>query len=143
MSTDNSKLRNFIETGRVARMATADKHGVPLIVPMCYVFYENYIYTPIDKKPKRSQTRDLKRVKNILENPNVSLVVDDYYEEWSKLRHVIIHGKADLIDYGEEYRKSLELLCEKYHQYKEMNLLQLNLPVIKITVSKIISWGDI
>jgi hypothetical protein len=71
----------------------------------------------------------------------VSVVIDDYSEDWSELRYAIIHGRAELIEKGEEYQKSLKLLCEKYRQYKEMGLSELNLPVIKIVPRRIVSWG--
>jgi PPOX class probable F420-dependent enzyme len=122
-------------------MATADKSGIPVVVPICYAYNGSYFYTPIDKKPKRVPIVKLKRVKNILENQNVSVVIDEYDEDWSALRYVIIHGRAELIARGEEYRNSLRLLCEKYFQYNDMNLSKLNLPIIKIVPNRIISWG--
>jgi PPOX class probable F420-dependent enzyme len=143
MTTPTDKEKEFILSHRVARMATVDKSGKPLVVPICYAYDGNYLYTPIDKKPKRVTIRDLKRIRNITENPNVSLVIDDYYDDWNKLCYVIIHGRAELMESGEEYQKSLGLLCEKYPQYREMNLFQLNLPVIKIVPDRMISWGAI
>jgi hypothetical protein len=68
-------------------------------------------------------------------------VIDDYYEDWNKLRYVIIHGRAELIERGEEYQKSLRLLCDKYAQYVNMNLPALNLPVIKVVPDRILFWG--
>lgn len=135
------RQKQFIVSHRVARMATADKMGRPLVVPICYVFDGENFYTPIDKKPKRVAVKKLKRIRNILENPNISIVIDDYYEDWDKLRYVIIHGRAELIERGEEYQKSLRLLCDKYAQYVNMNLPALNLPVIKVVPERILLWG--
>ena len=137
------KQKQFIISHRVARMATVDKLGRPLVVPICYVYDGKNFYTPIDKKPKRVPVRELKRVRNILENPNISVVIDDYKEDWNKLRYVIIHGRAELIESGGEYQRSLRLLCEKYPQYVKMNLSGLNLPVIKVVPDRILSWGAI
>jgi PPOX class probable F420-dependent enzyme len=138
--TDKEKM--FILSHRVGRMATADKSGRPLVVPICYAYDGRYFYTPIDKKPKRVSIEKLKRIRNILENPNVSVVIDEYHEDWSKLCYVIIYGRADLIERGEEYHNSLGLLCEKYSQYKDMNLSKLNLPVIRIVPNRIVSWDN-
>ncbi len=135
--------RAFILSQRVARIATADKSGRPLVVPICYAYDGRCFYTPIDKKPKRVSVERLKRVRNILENPNVSIVIDRYHEDWTRLCYVIIHGRAELIGGGEEYIDSLRLLCEKYPQYRDMNLSKLNLPVIKIVLDRITSWGAI
>jgi len=122
-------------------MATVDRLGRPLVVSICYAYDGGCLYTPIDKKPKRVSVEGLKRVKNISENPNVSVIIDEYNEDWSRLGYVIIHGRAEIIERGEEYIKSLGLLCEKYPQYEGMNLSELNLPVIKIVPDRIISWG--
>jgi coenzyme F420-0:L-glutamate ligase/coenzyme F420-1:gamma-L-glutamate ligase len=139
MPTDREN--QFILSHRVARLATVDRLGKPLVVPICYVYDGMNIYTPIDKKPKRVSFRGLKRIKNIMENPHVSLVVDEYHEDWDKLSYIIIHGKAELIESGQEYQESLRLLTQKYAQYEQMNLTSLNLPVIKIIPERIISWG--
>lgn len=143
MDIPMDRQKQFILSHRVARMATADKLGRPLVVPICYVFDGKNLYTPIDKKPKRVSVRELKRIRNILENPKISIVIDDYYEEWNKLTYVIIHGRAELMESGEEYQRSLRLLCEKYTQYVDMNLSTLNLPVIKVIPDRILFWRAI
>jgi len=143
MTIPTEKEKVFILSRRVARMATADKSGRPLVVPICYAYDGRCFYTPIDKKPKRVSARGLKRVINLSENPNVSVVIDEYHEDWTRLRYVIIHGRAELLEGGEEYQSSLRLLCEKYPQYKNMDLSQLNLPVIKIIPDRITSWGAV
>jgi PPOX class probable F420-dependent enzyme len=122
-------------------MATVDGLGKPRVIPVCYFFNGVYFYTPIDDKPKRASPRELKRVRNIVENPNVSLVIDEYYEDWSKLCYIIINGRAEIIESGEEYQNALTLLSEKYPQYIDMKLSELKLPVIKIVPNRFISWG--
>jgi PPOX class probable F420-dependent enzyme len=135
------KEKTFIAAQRVARMATADKSGKPLVHPICYAYKDGNLYTPIDKKPKRVSGKELKRVKNIMENPNVSVVIDEYDEDWGKLRYTIIHGRAELMESGDEYEESLRLLCDKYPQYEKMDLSRLGLPVIKIVPQRIVSWN--
>jgi PPOX class probable F420-dependent enzyme len=143
MDIPMDRQKQFILSHRVARMATVDNLGRPLVVPICFAYDGKHIYTPIDKKPKRVPVKELKRIKNILDNPNISLVIDDYHEDWNKLTYVIIHGRAELIESGEEYQRSLRLLCEKYTQYVDMNLSTLNLPVIKVIPVRILFWGAI
>ena len=70
---------------RVARLGTADRAGQPLVVPVCYVFDGRACFSAIDGKPKRVAAARLRRVRNIEENPRVSLTVDRYDEEWSRL----------------------------------------------------------
>jgi PPOX class probable F420-dependent enzyme len=137
------KQREILESGRVARMATVDETGKPHIVPICYAFVSGLIYTPIDKKPKSVTVNTLGRIKNIRSNPYVSFVIDKYYEDWNRLYYLKITARASLLDRGEEYENSLMSLSEKYSQYRDMDLLNLGLPVIKILPLRIISWGDV
>ena len=143
MTDFNEEQIRYISRKRVAHLATCDKDEIPTVVPVCYVFIDGIIYTPIDKKSKRVAPSKLKRVKNILSNPNVSLVMDEYHDDWDKLSYIIIVGKAKLLDHGVEHSNALDHLCNKYEQYREMKLNTLGLPVIRITPEKVISWGNI
>ncbi|PYN10476.1 MAG: TIGR03668 family PPOX class F420-dependent oxidoreductase, partial [Candidatus Rokuibacteriota bacterium] len=68
----------LLRESRVARLGTADRAGQPLVVPVCYVFDGHACFSAIDAKPKRVAPRALRRVRNIADNPQVSLVVDRY-----------------------------------------------------------------
>ena len=81
---------------RVARLATADANGVPHAVPVCYALLGDNLYVTIDKKPKRSDGRALRRLRNIVENPHVAVVVDRYDEDWSRLAWVMLRGRAEI-----------------------------------------------
>ena len=142
MNQTDSYITRYISKKRIAHFATCDSKGAPTVIPICFVYHSGIVYTPLDKKPKKILPTKLKRVKNILENPFVSLVVDEYNENWKMLSYIMIQGSASLIDHGEEYKNALQMLCEKYNQYREMNLDELGLPVIKIVSNKIISWGN-
>jgi len=137
------KQNDVINSHRIARMATADESGNLLVLPVCFAYDGCFIYSPIDKKPKRVSADKLKRVRSIINNPNISLVIDKYFENWNKLYYVIIIGSADVIYRGEEYNRALNILTEKYEQYRKMGLENLGAPVIKIKPEKIISWGDL
>ncbi len=134
-------VRSFIISHRVARLATADKHGAPHVIPICYGFRDPHFYSAIDRKPKRAPGRMLKRVRNIRDNPQVAIVIDDYSEQWSDLAYVMIQGNAAVLDDGDERREAESLLREKYAQYQE--LLDPGSPVLRITIEKIVSWGNI
>jgi PPOX class probable F420-dependent enzyme len=138
----NDQEREILLSERVARMATADGSGRPHVVPICFAYDGHNIFTPLDKKPKSVPAGELRRVKNILSNPRVSLVVDGYYEDWKRLYYVLIYGLASVIESGEEYRNSLILLSRKYPQYRKMGLEEAGLPVIKIVPESIVSWGN-
>lgn len=129
----------FIRSHRVARLATTDARGQPYVVPICYAYDGRAFYTPIDEKPKRAAPRRLRRLVNIEANPQVALVIDDYREDWRRLAYVLVLGKAEVLAGGEEHRRALILLREKYHQYRRMALEER--PLIKVTPAHIVSWG--
>ncbi len=54
----------------------------------------------IDEKPKRESGRPLKRVRNIVENPAVAVVVDRYDEDWMRLGWVMLRGRAEILSGG-------------------------------------------
>lgn len=134
--------KDILLSHRIARMASVDHSGKPLVIPVCFVYEGRFIYTPIDNKPKNASFSGLKRVKNVSTNPNVSLVIDVYFEDWYKLYYLIINGAANILNSGREYESSLRALCGKYEQYKKMGLEEAGLPVIKIVPERIISWGN-
>ena len=130
----------FIHKLRAARLATADEHGSPYIVPVCYAFDGTYFYIALDEKPKRVAVTQLRRVRNIETRHEASLVIDQYDDDWSQLGYIFIHGKAELLaPEHERHGMALILLRERYAQYRTMTLEQY--PVIMITPDKIKAWG--
>jgi PPOX class probable F420-dependent enzyme len=133
--------REFIRNHRVARFATADAAGQPVVVPICYAIDGDFIYSPVDEKPKRVAPAELKRVRNIRANPKVSLVIDDYSEDWSKLEYVIIAGRAETISPAkgaDEHARAVSLLREKYEQYRSMAIDERL--IIKIAIERVRRW---
>jgi PPOX class probable F420-dependent enzyme len=112
----------MLRSARVGRLATADAAARPLVVPVCYAFDGESIYSAIDAKPKRTTGRALRRVRNLEENPRASLVVDEYDEEWVRLRYVIAEGPVALLTGGDRFGRAVDLLREKYPQYRAMGL---------------------
>ncbi len=131
----------LIRSARVAHLATADAHGQPHVIPICFVFDGNYFYSPIDEKPKRTAPQKLKRLKNIRETPHVALVVDHYDEDWRKLGYILVIGKARVLLSGAKHRKAVNLLRRKYSQYRSMAIDQR--PMIVIRPTRMTSWGAI
>ena len=130
----------FAQTMRVARLATADENGSPHLVPVCYAFDGARFYTPLDEKPKRVAGIQLRRGRYIEARHAAALLIDPYDDDWSRLGYVLVHGRADLLQPGnEEHRHAVVLLRERYVQYRTMGLEQY--PVIVITPDHVTSWG--
>ena len=123
-------LDMFLRSARSGHLATSDNKGRPHVIPFCYVFDGESIYSVLDGKPKTTPLRQLRRVRNILENPHVSVVIDHYEEDWSRLHFVLISGEARLLETGDEWLSAIVLLRDKYPQYQHMDLDES--PVIKI-----------
>ena len=123
---------------RVGRLATADATGRPLVVPVCFVFDGDALYSAVDDKPKR--TRNLRRLRNVADNPHVSLVVDDWDEDWRRLRWVIVEGRADVLTSGHAFTRAIDLLWEKYPQYRAMNLSREEGTLVRIAPERILHW---
>ena len=70
-------VRTFVEQRRVARLATADAQDRPHAVPIVYVLEGSCLYFALDAKPKSVPPERLRRVRNIIENPRVAVIVDD------------------------------------------------------------------
>jgi PPOX class probable F420-dependent enzyme len=139
MASFDSRAMSFLDARRVAHLASADASGEPHLVPVCFVRAATTIYVAIDQKPKHADPRQLKRVRNVLENPRVSLVADVYDEDWSRLGFVLVHGGARVIDGGEEHRAALFALRAKYEQYRSMSLE--DRPMIAIDIQRVTAWG--
>jgi PPOX class probable F420-dependent enzyme len=130
--------RRLLIKERVAHLATSTKNGEPTVVPICFVYAKGVIYSAIDEKPKRTTPTKLRRIRNIIENPQVSVVVDEYREDWRKLRYIIVLGRANIINSGKEHNAAISLLRKKYPQYKVMRLEER--PMIKIKPQHTIAW---
>lgn len=141
MTELSAAVADFIGAARVGRLGTVGAGGQPLVVPICYAFDGRALFSAIDAKPKRTGARRLRRIRNIEENPRVSLAIDHYEEDWSRLRYVIIQGQAELLESGEEYRRGVEMLTAKYPQYGRMPLDPAEGLMIKIRPQSILSWS--
>ncbi len=130
----------FLVRQRVARLATSDGMAKPHAVPVCFALTRASIFIALDEKPKDVPVTRLKRVRNILENPEVALIADRYAEDWELLAFVMVRGRAELLDPGtKEHTAAVRLLRGKYHQYEEMRIEEN--PVIAIRPERSTSWG--
>ena len=134
--------RLFLDRRRVAHLATADATGAPHVVPICFALVGDTLFVSIDEKPKLGAPLQLRRLRNIAQNPRVAVVADVYDDEdWARLGFVLVRGIARILSAGEEHRLALEALRGKYVQYRAMALEER--PVIAIAVERVTNWGRI
>jgi PPOX class probable F420-dependent enzyme len=135
-------VEEFIERARVARLATIDSEFKPHLVPVVFVFNGNHFFIPVDEKRKTAKPEKLKRIRNIQDNPNVTLLIDEYSEDWTKLAFVMIQGKASIATKEEgniQVRQAYKKLMIKYLQYQKVGLGE---RCIIITPKKAASWRN-
>jgi PPOX class probable F420-dependent enzyme len=131
----------LFQAHRVGHLATADATGAPHIVPVCFVYENQAIYIAIDHKPKRQTGYRLKRIRNILDNPQVAFLIDHYDEDWHQLYYVLLRGTATILESGAERQHVLTLLETKYLQYREQHLAGGTGLVIKIVPASVQRWS--
>jgi coenzyme F420-0:L-glutamate ligase / coenzyme F420-1:gamma-L-glutamate ligase len=141
MSHLSPSILRFIRVARLAHLASAGLNGQPHVIPICFVFDGKYFYSPIDEKPKRTAPAKLKRVINIQANPQVTLVIDRYSEDWQHLAYVLISGKAKILYRGAAHAEAVRRLRRKYPQYRQMAIH--SRPMIQIRPVRWIFWGNL
>ncbi len=118
-----------------ARLATVAPGGKPHLVPVVFAVRNDVVYTAVDAKPKT--TRKLRRLANIEHNPNVSLLVDHYDDDWTQLWWVRVDGIATVHRDGALFRAGYCALQAKYPQYQTVSL---DGPVIAVAVQRWAGW---
>ena len=119
----------------VARLATVAPDGMPHLVPVVFAVRDDVVYTAVDAK--RKSTPRLHRLANIESNPQVSLLVDHYVDDWTQLWWVRADGTATIHRDGDALQTGYDLLRAKYQQYQSVSL---NGPVIAVAVQRWSSW---
>lgn len=153
MRLPEDEARRRFASARVARLATADPHGRPHIVPFTFAYSAgagrgesgrggdggsgspDHIYSAVDAKPKSST--DLRRLRNIRANPRVAVLADHYEDDWDGLWWVRADGQAAILDDPATMAPALALLAGRYPQYREHPP---GGPVISIHVDRWTGW---
>jgi PPOX class probable F420-dependent enzyme len=136
----SERERRFLVGRKVGHLATADRHGAPHVVPVCFAIEEDALYITMDEKPKRAGA-PLKRLRNIAENPAVAVVVDRYDDDWARLGWVMLRGRGEILTGGDEHARAQALLRSRYPQLNDMDIG--SLPVIAVRLERVTSWGNL
>ena len=124
-----------------ARLATADADGRPHLVPIVFALSDDRLYSAIDLKPKARAVPNarLRRLDNIHANPAVSVLVDDYTEDWGQLWWARADGTARVIAATDvEAARAIRALADRYPQYRDAPPPG---PVIAIAVDRWSGWA--
>ncbi|MDE0349065.1 MAG: TIGR03668 family PPOX class F420-dependent oxidoreductase [Gammaproteobacteria bacterium] len=132
MLTTGAALPRWAARAPVARLATVDGTR-PHIVPVVFCVCDGALFVPVDGKPKSG--RKLRRVENIERNPAVSLLIDEYQDDWTRLRWLRADGTAAGVPTSAPVRAALQA---KYPQYRETPV---GSRAIRIAVTRVRSWS--
>ncbi len=133
---ESEEMRSRIDGAMVARLATVGRDGRPHIVPITFALDDDTIYFAVDFKPKT--TADLQRLRNIEANPSVSVLVDHYEDDWTKLWWVRVDGGARIVIDGAVFEKGIALLTQRYAPYRSVRPAG---PVVAIAVERMTGWS--
>jgi PPOX class probable F420-dependent enzyme len=141
--------RAFLGSARRAVLATIAPDGRPRPVPICFVLDDALpvLYTPIDDKPKRDDDPlALARVRDIERDPRVTILVDHWDQDWTRLAWVRCHGRAVVLGPARdaeaaEHAGAVAALRARYPQY-ETHRLETR-PLIRITLERVTAWGPL
>jgi PPOX class probable F420-dependent enzyme len=120
----------------VARLGTADAQGRPHVVVVTFAVQGDMIYTAVDQKPKSGT--NLKRLRNAAANPLVTMLADEYSDDWDRLWWVRADGRAVVLTEHWQMAEPLRLLAGRYWQYREA---QPTGPVLAVTVERWSGWA--
>lgn len=141
---------HLLRVARRAVLVTSASDGTPRPVPIAFVTVEPapaqiVLYSPLDEKRKSvADPRHLARVRDIAQRPRVSVLVDEWSEDWSSLGWLRLIGTASLIEPAHsaalraEHERAVGLLRAKYAQYATHRLEAA--PIIRIAIERATSW---
>ena len=85
-------IRPLIDRVRRGVMSTIDPDGSAHSVPVVFALVGDEIVSPIDHKPKTGVV--MRRVRNLERDDRVTLLLDHYDEEWTRLAWLMVRGTA-------------------------------------------------
>lgn len=122
------KQLGFLKTHEVCRLATASKDARPHVVPVIYAMDGDDIIIAVDYGTKK--------LKNLRENDKVALVVDVYRPN----QGMMIEGKCEIFERGEEYLRLLKVLFDRFVYYRRNPWDEGESPILKIRPTKVVAW---
>jgi PPOX class probable F420-dependent enzyme len=99
----------------VARLGLLDERDRPRVLPVTFAVFEDALWSAIDRKPKRSA--EPARVRRLRRRPEATLLVDAYFDDWSRLEWVELSGLVSILD-APDADDALQALAAKYSQYR-------------------------
>ena len=124
----------FVDRQRVARLATVTEEARPHVVPISPALDVDRLVFATD--------RPTAKVRHIEGDPHVALAFDEYTEDWTALRQVIVFGTAMIVESGPEFERDRGLLYDKYEQYSTVAPIERGTSVlVEIRIDRVFADG--
>lgn len=128
------RVQSLLETERRGVMTTIADDGSAHAVPVVFARVGAEIISPIDHKPKSGII--LARVKNIGRDDRVTLLVDHYDEDWTKLVWLMVRGRATV-----DPDAPLELMRDLNRRYPQYEPDERHDALIRIRPVRLSWWA--
>ena len=119
----------FLKQNEMCRFASASKSGEPHVVPVSYLWDDNFAYIVTDYGTRK--------LRNLRENPQAAILVDTARTQ----KLLLISGPVELIEKGEDYRRLYKLFHSKLDWVKRDPWKEGEAPFVKLTPTFKSGWG--
>jgi PPOX class probable F420-dependent enzyme len=132
-------IETALDTWPVARLASVGADGAPHQVPVVFARAGELLWSPVDAKPKAP--RELVRVRNVRADPRVSLLLDGYDADWTRLWWLRVDAEAHVAHPPEPgLSAAVAALRLKYPQYQEIAVLRDPPTLLALRPLRLASW---
>jgi PPOX class probable F420-dependent enzyme len=133
----------LLDSWPVARLATLTPDGKPHQVPVVFARVGEFLWSPVDAKPKAAG--ELARLRNVRANPAVSLLLDEYDADWSRLWWLRVDASARVAEPASagaapEIAAAVAALRRKYPQYGAVPVLRDPTTLLALQPTGLRSW---
>lgn len=143
MELSERAIEAILDGCPVASLATLGPGSRPHVVPIVFARVGGRLWSPIDGKPKAEG--ELARVRNIRRDSRISLLLEHYERDWTRLYWLRLDGTCRIRTFAApgadfEIGPVLAALRRKYPQYQSVPLLGPQLTLLEIQIESRHSW---
>lgn len=130
----------LIDRAPVARLAQLDLEKQVHAIPFVFVRDGSTLYSPVDGKPKRHAK--LSRLAWAVQEPAVTVLIDEYDTDWTQLWWLRIYGQAKQIDSNIPcWASVVKKLSAKYPQYQSTPMFSGAPTMLSIDIERWRYWA--
>jgi PPOX class probable F420-dependent enzyme len=136
MSLDHDAVQRFLATRPVAVLATLQRDGAPLAMPMWFL-HDPSALTMIS-------VDGLQKVRNLRRDPRVCVVAESADAAGGEGRGVTVHGRAEFLADGPERRALVDRFHARYAGLERLwggRAMPANRVMFRIVPARVRSWG--